>query len=487
MTRLPPALYFLLVSGLLFAGFHGWAYDDPFITYRYAANLHAGNRLVYNPGEPVLSTTAPLFAILLAGLRFISPNTPAAANLLGAAGMAAGGLALAGIFRRLRLPFGAAAALLLYPACALIVITLGSEMPLFLALCLAACLAHLDGRARLTGLLLGLAALMRGDALILAALIFADSLLRRDGRGLRAGLLCFAGTLLPWVIAAQWVYGSPLPVTLAAKRAQGWLAGAESYALGLWRLARGLAGFPHYWLLGALGLAGCWLLPRCRRGWFLPAWALAHGAAYTALGVTRYFWYYAPLLPGMLFGVGLALGYLAAPRKESAPHGGGATPWAVDAFRQRGGRSLLVLLLLAALFAGQVGDLARLHRSPDTRYPIFRAVGEWLAGHVPAGAAVATLEPGIMGYFALEPVFVDFAGLLRPEVARQFQPGADFDDAAMWTAAAYAPEFLVLQDGSLPGLEAGYARAHCAPVRIFRGADYAFAQDLIIYQCETPD
>ncbi len=38
--------------------------DDAYITFRYARNLAEGLGLVYNPGEWVLGTTAPLWAIL---------------------------------------------------------------------------------------------------------------------------------------------------------------------------------------------------------------------------------------------------------------------------------------------------------------------------------------------------------------------------------------------------------------------------------------
>ncbi len=40
---------------LLYCAFAHWAYDDPFITFRYARNLRAGLGFVYNPGERVLS------------------------------------------------------------------------------------------------------------------------------------------------------------------------------------------------------------------------------------------------------------------------------------------------------------------------------------------------------------------------------------------------------------------------------------------------
>ncbi len=39
-------------------------FDDAFITYRYSANLARGYGLLYNRGEKVLGTTAPLFALI---------------------------------------------------------------------------------------------------------------------------------------------------------------------------------------------------------------------------------------------------------------------------------------------------------------------------------------------------------------------------------------------------------------------------------------
>jgi hypothetical protein len=42
--------------------------DDAFITFTYARNLAAGHGFVFNIGERVLGTTAPLWAMLLAGV-----------------------------------------------------------------------------------------------------------------------------------------------------------------------------------------------------------------------------------------------------------------------------------------------------------------------------------------------------------------------------------------------------------------------------------
>lgn len=51
-------------------------YDDAFITFRYAYNLASGNGLVYNPGEYILGTTSPLFAIIIALFYKIGLSIP---------------------------------------------------------------------------------------------------------------------------------------------------------------------------------------------------------------------------------------------------------------------------------------------------------------------------------------------------------------------------------------------------------------------------
>jgi hypothetical protein len=53
-----------LVTCRLLAGWILPTYDDAFITYRYAFNLVSGHGLVYNAGEKVMGTTAPLFALI---------------------------------------------------------------------------------------------------------------------------------------------------------------------------------------------------------------------------------------------------------------------------------------------------------------------------------------------------------------------------------------------------------------------------------------
>src|SRR5438093_3627463 len=57
--------------------------DDAFITYRYARNFAEGLGLVYNPGQAVLGTTTPLYALMMAALyRFGVTDLPTASWVL---------------------------------------------------------------------------------------------------------------------------------------------------------------------------------------------------------------------------------------------------------------------------------------------------------------------------------------------------------------------------------------------------------------------
>jgi hypothetical protein len=60
--------FVLVLTAFLYNLYKNSGYDDPYITYRYARNIATGQGFVYNPGERVLSTTTPLFTLLLAGL-----------------------------------------------------------------------------------------------------------------------------------------------------------------------------------------------------------------------------------------------------------------------------------------------------------------------------------------------------------------------------------------------------------------------------------
>lgn len=461
--------YLAMVTTGLYLAFAHWAYDDPFITYRYAENLSRGLGLVYNPGERVLSTTSPLFALLLALLAFVPENIPLWANLISAASLAIGALSLFDLAKTWEMPLVGWTGLLLYPTFSLGLSTIGSETPLYLALCLGTFALYARGRYSWAGLVAALAVLARGDALLVPAILGLDYLLRvRRPIPWRAiGIFC--AVLLPWVMAGWWYYGSPLPVTLAAKQGQGLMSISQKFAPGFLTV---VGWYARSWLyrteallavVGAGALAG-----RGRRWGLVLAWTALYFAAYTVLGVSRYYWYYAPLVPGFVILIGLGVNGLVHFIRGRAPR--------VKLHISSSG--LAAIALLGTLQAVRLPDI---RANNDERLPLYQAIGHWLNEHTPPEASVGLLEVGIIGFYADRAV-IDFAGLLQPEVAGQFSPAATYDDTGLWAIERYRPDFLVLHDGGFPKM-AAYAAEHCTLSHRFVGAEYDYGRDLIVFDC----
>ena len=159
-------LYFVFTSVGIFYLFRNWAYDDPFITYRYAHNIVRGLGFVYNPGERVMSTTTPLFTLVLAAVSPLWSDLPRLANLIGAMSLALGALLLYWMADILKEPVVGWAGLLLYPTSPLLLHSLGSETPLYVAFCLACFVFYWRSSYILTAIFCALAILTRPDGLL---------------------------------------------------------------------------------------------------------------------------------------------------------------------------------------------------------------------------------------------------------------------------------------------------------------------------------
>jgi hypothetical protein len=123
-------LFVILSVLFLYITFLNWAYDDPFITFRYAKNLVAGYGFVYNPGERILSTTTPLFTLLLSAIHLVTTDIHFLATLIGIVSLIIGGLLLFDLSRFWNSLLVGWTGLLLYTTFPLLARTLGSETPL---------------------------------------------------------------------------------------------------------------------------------------------------------------------------------------------------------------------------------------------------------------------------------------------------------------------------------------------------------------------
>lgn len=468
-------LYLAITTGGLFAWYANWAYDDPFIAYRYVQNLVGGAGFVYNPGEQVLSTTTPLYVLLLAALSPITRDLPHLSNLIGAFCLACGGLLLWDLAHSWKTPLAGWASLILYPSFPLLAITLGSEMPLYLAMCLAALVAYVRQRYSLAAVFAALATLTRPDGALLALVLAAHYLIWVRKPAPWRALAWYVLLVLPWLIFASVYFGSPIPVTLAAKQYQGTMVISQRFAAGLLTTFGPYLRWSYFRL--ALLLAGAgfglsfWLW---RRWWLLWAWTGLYFASYSLLGVSRYFWYYAPLVPGFVAAVGL--GVIAIHRSWVSLRRHLPLPLAAG--------NLLAWLVILALFGGQAQRLGRQAQTQDMRFAVFQSVGEWLAANTPPGSSVGALEVGVIGYYAGRPV-VDFAGLLQPEVAPQLKGSDSYEVAAQWAMERYHPDYLVLPDQLFPNLEAGYVARYCRAVQNFAADPALYPWAITIYACQS--
>lgn len=461
-----------IISLMLFIAFRQWAYDDPYISYRYAENLTQGMGFVYNPGERILSTTTPLFTTFLAALGLIIPKFHLLAITIGIIALVSGGLFIFDLARTFQSPIIGWTGLLLYPTFPLLVSTLGSETPVYLAFCLGAFAFYARKNFLFAGIFGVLATLTRPDGILVLAILGIDFLARYRTPIPWKPVLISAGILFGWVAFAWLYFGSPIPVTLAAKQQQGLLTASESFSQGLVTVATSYNTWPYY--LGfLLTLSGVVFAVWKRREWlFFLMWPVIYFISYSLLGVTRYFWYYAPLVPGILTAIGLGLAAI----KEI-----------IEVFigERKYFHSLSTLipgLIIILLFVANGLQLQQMSTSHDPRVGIYKAAGDWLRENTLPGESVASLEVGILGFYAQRPM-VDFAGLIRPKVAELFSADTTFQDAAFFSVEEFHPEYLVLQDGMFSHFEHVYVNENCKKVKRFEGKPYGYDYNLTIFDC----
>ncbi|MDW8405706.1 hypothetical protein [Chloroflexus sp.] len=460
----------VLLGLVLFAFLYRRGYDDPYITYRYALNLATGYGFVYNPGVATLSTTAPLFGLILAPVALVGWPLPLVANLIGCLSHVAGALALWRLGRLWRDELAGAAAALLYLLFPLPLTTLGSETLPVMALTLWVFVSAAQGRQWLTGALLGGLVWLRPDGVLagpLALLLLAfDHNNWRDWRRWPWVATLVWASIVACGLGLAWLfYGAPLPVTLYVKQQQALIPGFYDFVDRLQVTLNGYLRQPLHQMVFTLSGAGVLAALRSPR-WFVPiGWAALYGVAYTILHVAGYFWYVAPLVVGLAPAFGLGVRIL------------------VDLLRRMGGKRLAIagaVLVLGGVAVWLSGSVYRIGQQIDQRLAVYRAAGEWLAANTPPEASVATLEIGIIGYYARRPM-IDFAGLLQPDIAARLGSGG-FPAAAQYAIEQYQPQYLVLQEQALPLLAGRPDLAERCPV-IAEIPDPRFSAPLTIHQC----
>ena len=453
--------------------------DDAYVTYRYAKNLAHGNGFVFNIGEQVLGTTAPLHGLILTPFALFTDDLATVANVISYVSAFVLALAMLLILESVRLQ---SAGMIAATGIALTTQTyLFAPLETILAamLCWLLILFYITDRWLLMSICGALACLVRPDSALLLALIYLWYLVehRRIVHLIKHGLI----TLLvasPWLVWAWLTYGSPLPATVQAK--SGWKGHLTTFLGDAWgkvlkdlllgsRLVSGL--------LVVLALLGCWCLlvdHSYRRLTIVPAWLLAYGAAYTLIRIPYSFsWYYYPFVCGVFFLSSVGLVWLAR----------SAGSWLrrihlVDRVMPTAiGLFTTVLVLAQVRYSYLEAQTLPQQKWSGPRDELYSRVGKWFAANTPPGTSAAMCEVGAIAYYSNIRV-IDLWGLVTPAVVEHIKKG-DYE----WAIENYKPDFVVSHyrgKGSPPGPSQWLNRSYASYelVESFENDAYPYVLDL---------
>jgi hypothetical protein len=417
-----------LLSGGLY---HLVRFDDPYITFRYAQNWANGNGLVFNVGERVLGTTAPLYALLLGVGARAGIDIPTLARCLTVTSIAVVGILIYRLLDHEGHSTAGVIAGLVTITHPLIGDTQGFELNIFFAFVFGGAWAYKKNRPGFAGLLLATASLIRGDGLVPASLIGCHALVT-DRHAFRMFTIAFLVPLTAVAAAAYAYYGHPLPGTLEAKRAMGrsgfwrtYLYGGARVAVLYTLMSPIMAIVPIVAVLGARQIGSVKSL--LARG--LVVWAVLIAGAYTAMGIPSAYNYYTQFIPCMAVLAGLGASSLK------------------DRFNAIHPRAFVVAV--SVVVVAQLWPAHRAITNPEPRYARYRAAAEELKAIVSDRERVAAVEIGIVGYFSSVDI-LDLVGLTEPRI----RPHLAEKDVA-WGVRELKPEYLLFHDPPWQSIETG--------------------------------
>ncbi len=440
-------------------------YDDAFITMRYARNLVDGHGLVYNPGERVLGTSAPLYALVLALPAFAlgSAALPAISTAIGLAALVGTVLVSFRIVARFAPPWAAAlgVAAALTPVDTLQAFASGMETPLYLLGLALAIERSAAGRHRLALFVAAALPFLHPEGVLLFPALLVAARVERGRWPLREALAP-AAAATAGALALTLLFGSPLPHSVTAKglvyeRAPGSalhdLGGALVGAIlppaaprGVGeRLGEALTVAEVGVLLALFGLLGFLVLRhrsalRAEAAVALSLFAALYLAFFAAGNPLVFPWYRPPLVLVSGLVVALVLGRALGP-------GAGSRNVA---------RAFAVLVLLCV-----AGRLA-LFRPFDTRLREEAYREAILALGAPAESVVAAPEIGVIGFYTparildtaglVSPVALPFFSVPRGDLGRPRAAGLPAGTIPPGLVAALAPDFVVTRSRFLEAL-----------------------------------
>lgn len=430
--------------------------DDAFITFRYAQNMLAGQGLVYNPGEWVLGTTTPLYALMLTGLGALTGGAsapfPYLAWLLNSLADVLTCWLLVKLGETLGHRYAGLAAAILW-AIAPWSVTFaigGMETSFFVLLLVGTFYFHSKDRPVPAAFLGSMGLITRPDALLFVGLIAAERVRRSlPWRRLNTNplplslreLVAFAAPLALWGYCGTVLYGSPIPHSMFAKtlayhlpRDAGLTRLLQHYAtpfvgdylFGTWWIGIGLVLFPILFGLGVIRLR------HERPGtWPIFAYPWIYFIAFAVANPLIFRWYLTPPLPAYLLGIFLGADRISQDIKSNLP------------------RIAFGVLAMGLTLNGWTiqPDHGPTRPSPRMAYIElelrYEQVGRDFVDRIQPGETLAAGDIGALGYFSGAHI-LDTIGLISPQSTSYYPlPDSLFAEGQNY---AIPPDLIVEQE-----------------------------------------
>lgn len=312
-----------LGSSLMYWAIHYNLTDDGYITLAYAKTLAFHGEWGMVPHHPANAATSPLNVMLIAAGTAVTRRPLLALGIVFVASFTVLAWSLAHCARALRLPVVSAlvaVALLLFNP--IFLSSTGLESALYAGLLGLLLVSAVDGRRVMFAIVAGLALLTRLDMVlfIVPLMLWTPPLRQRVWRtiGIAAGISA-PFFILRWILA-----GSAIPDTFVIKTLQRAFVGNVSFGNGPFRYIDA-AGDLARWSFAPVLFAGIatavWLVAASGFGRHVDAklmpviaisiGGIAYYAAYTALQVPAYHWYYCPVIAAACIALGMLSGAAA--------------------------------------------------------------------------------------------------------------------------------------------------------------------------------
>ncbi len=394
--------------GLLVYGALKFELDDALIYARYLRNFIQHGEMTYNLGHRWLGLTSPLFTYLSLLVASVTGRIIPALNLLSGIFLLGASLGLqylvAGLTGRRLAGFLALALVISSP---FFYHCFGMETTLVMLLTVIALILYMHESYKALSYVLGFLLITRIDTGLFLVAVLLELFRQKGWRWIRSKAVLLVPILAPLVAVSVFhriYYVNSSLFTAIAKVGQGfsgyWGAWPLSFIDVRWQ--KGPFWGNHVWLcipMVLLALTGAFLVRGRRLNRVIITWLFLYGGLFTLLNSPNYHWYYAPFY---LFGLGYAGIALAEIIHRSLSIS--------NPFRRI--TAGVLSIALAALFTVSTALLAYRATSafdPDERY---HTTAVFIEEHCPAGASVATVEIGAIGWYCADREIIDILGLV---------------------------------------------------------------------------